>query len=69
MHCLPLYNIEDAFQGGVELMSQPPSQYRCGQGYETVVLPHFEKEYPDDCAVEDFLSYFETNLLWSETFK
>ena len=66
-----MYNSEEAFQVGVELMyslSLLPTT-DVVQGYETVVLPHFEKEYPDDGAVEDFLSYFETNLLWSETFK
>ena len=68
MHCLHLYNSGEAFQVGVELMYSL-SLLPTTEGYETVVLPHFEKEYPDDCAVEDFLSYFETNLLWSETFK
>ena len=60
-HCITLYNDEEVFQVGVEL------NYRLTllpitdvvQGYDTVVLPFFEKEYPDNAAVDDFLSYIE----------
>ena len=63
--CLPLYNNDETFQVGVELiysLSLLPTT-DVVQGYETVVLPFFEKECPKTAAVDDFLAYIERTYI------
>ena len=64
-HCLPLYNDEEAFQVGVELiysLSLLPTT-DVVEGYDTVVLPFFEKEYAENASVDDFLGYIERTYI------